>query len=935
MTLAIAIAIHIGVPARQLPAGTTIALDEAIPFDGAVRTTTLPNGMRVFIRHNERPAKRVALRLAVTAGSIDEADDQQGLAHLIEHMAFNGTAHFKPGDLVSYFESIGARLGPHVNAFTSFDETVYMFELPTDKPEVIAKGLTALADFAGGLTLDPIEIDKERGVVIEEWRLGLGANSRIRDKQLPVLFFNSRYAERLPIGKPDIIRTAPAARLRAFYDAWYRPERMAVIAVGDIDAQQTERDVRATFGTVMDRAAPLAEPNRTVPLDHQPLVNVSTDPELTQSSVQVVEKRPRMPSRRVRDYRREIVERLVDHMINERFGEIVRRPDAKVLAAAAGGGGLSRTVETFTLRATVADGRLQDGLTALEVEAKRLRDFGFGAAELDRAKRSLKAVYERAFSERDKTENGAFAQELLDYFLENEPMPGIEYERRLAAQLLPGITVADVSTLVRARLAGESQVVLAAAPQKQGIAVPSAADLTAAMKSADAVSVAAWKDQAASKTLMERLPPAAAITSRREFAPLGVTVVRLANGIEAWLKPTDFKNDQVVFTLEAPGGTSLAAPQAFADASLAATYVGLAGVGGISGPDLQKLLAGKLAAASPFIGLSTHGISGAATPMELETALQLLHQAFRSPNDDADSFTVLKRQLATRAANREQSPQQVFADRVAQVTTSNHYTAQPLTAARVESLDRAAMLNFYRARFSNAADFTFFIVGAFKVNDAVPLLARYVGSLPSIGRPTSRVVDLGIHFPTASERVRVERGHEPRSQTVLSFFADPPPVPPTDIENVLAATVVLDIVLRDVLREELGQTYTVNVGLVQPLPQRGGGHIDIRFGGAPENVDAMIERASAEVKRLQRETASDDLITRAKESARRTYETSLRENGYWLQRLTRTHLLGEDPGDIVTRGARIDAVTPASVQSVFQRYFPFDRLTVITLVPER
>src|SRR4029079_11984183 len=269
--------------ATYLQAQTSFNPQDIIPFDAAVRTATLPNGVKVFIRHNEQPAKRVALRLAVKAGSIDEADDQQGLAHLIEHMAFNGSAHFKPGELISAFESIGARLGPHVNAYTSFDETVYMLELPSDKPDIVAKGLTAMADFAGGLSLDPAEIDKERGVVIEEWRGGLGAQSRIRDKQFPVLFYRSRYAERLPIGKPEMIRNAPAARLRAFYDTWYRPEQMALVVVGDVDAQKIEQDVRALFGPLAARAPKAAEPDRTVPLHPELLINIATDPELTRT----------------------------------------------------------------------------------------------------------------------------------------------------------------------------------------------------------------------------------------------------------------------------------------------------------------------------------------------------------------------------------------------------------------------------------------------------------------------------------------------------------------------------------------------------------------------------------------------------------------------------------------------------------------------------
>src|SRR3954453_4577809 len=274
-------------------AAQPVTLQQTIPFDAAVKTAKLPNGLTYFIRQNSRPAKRASLRLAVKAGSLFEEPDQLGLAHLIEHMAFNGSAHFKPGELVSYFESIGARLGPHVNAYTSFDETVYMLDVPTDKPEIVQKAVTALSDFAGGLSLTEEEVNKERGVVIEEWRGGLGASSRIRDKQLPVLFHDSRYAERLPIGKPEILRTAPVARLRAFYDTWYRPERIAVVAVGDFDAAQMEQTIKTAFSPLTDRAPAAPVPDRKVPLHEQPLFSIVADPEVTRSNVQIVRKRAR------------------------------------------------------------------------------------------------------------------------------------------------------------------------------------------------------------------------------------------------------------------------------------------------------------------------------------------------------------------------------------------------------------------------------------------------------------------------------------------------------------------------------------------------------------------------------------------------------------------------------------------------------------------
>jgi zinc protease len=312
----------------------------------------------------------------VKAGSLYEADNQQGLAHFLEHMAFNGSTNFPPGQVFSYFESVGAQLGPHVNASTSFDQTIYQLDLPTDKPEVTNRGLTALADFAGGLTLDPEQVEKERGIVIEEWRRGLGAGSRIRDRQMPALFYRSKYAERLPIGKPEIIRTAPASEIRAFYDAWYRPDRMVVIAIGDLDPAQVENAIRATFGPLKARSAALPEPDMRVPPHRELMVNITADPEVTQSSVQLTTKRQSEGDQRVRDYRRMIIEQLFAGMFNDRFSVLMRRADAKFLSANVGGGPLNRETFTFTLAARAREGAVPDALSALVVEASACANMG-------------------------------------------------------------------------------------------------------------------------------------------------------------------------------------------------------------------------------------------------------------------------------------------------------------------------------------------------------------------------------------------------------------------------------------------------------------------------------------------------------------------------------------------------------------------------------
>jgi zinc protease len=432
---------------------------------------------------------------------------------------------------------------------------------------------------------------------------------------------------------------------------------------------------------------------------------------------------------------------------------------------------------------------------------------------------------------------------------------------------------------------------------------------------------------------VEVKPEPAAITSTRKVDEIGLTIVTFANGVEAWLKPTDFKNDQVVFSLQAKGGTSLAAPEDFVEAEFATSYVGISGAAGLKAVDLQKQLAGKIASASPYATTSTQGIDGSAAPAQLETALQLLYARFTQPGDDPEAFDLMKRQLTAAVVNRLDSPEAVFGDKLEEVNTSGHYTARPLTVDRVNALDRAKMMRFYKARFSNAADFAFFMVGAFKTEEALPLLQRYVGGLPSTGTATSNFKDLHLTFPAKEQRVKVEKGSEPKGDTVISFYAEPPAADPMEQERALAATDVLELALRDILREELGQTYTVSVDLATAPPQTGGGHVEVNFGAAPENIDKMTARVFEEVAKFRRDGPSEDLLNKVKETARRNYETSLKTNAYWLNRFKAVKLFAQDPTIIASRADRINALTVASVKEAFNKYFPADRTTVVTLLP--
>ncbi|HEX5107358.1 MAG TPA: insulinase family protein [Vicinamibacterales bacterium] len=906
-------------------------LSAPLPLDPSIRTGTLPNGLTYFIRPNPRPANRANLRLVVKAGSIDEADDQRGLAHMLEHMAFNGTTHFEPGELVSYLESIGARFGPHVNASTSFDETIYMLDVPTDRSGALSRGFEALGDFAGGIKLEAAEIDKERGVVLEEWRGRLGAGTRMQEPQIAALFGASKYASRIPIGTPENLKSFPHERLRDFYRDNYRPERMAVIVVGDIQVAEVEGFIRQNFSSIQRGAGERAVAQ--IP-DHVETRYVSvSDPEQTASSVAMMIKRPHEPLETAGAYRRSLLRLLALQMLNARFAEISRQPNAPFLAAGAGSDTLGRTIEAATLSARVADGGIPQGLSGLALEISRLRQFGFGAAELDRATKAMVASYERSYNERDKAESPGLTNELIRHYLTKEAAPGIERELALVRQFLPTITAAEVGAVAREMFADGNRVVIATAPERAGLTRVTESALGDALRAGAAATVTAWRDEMATRELMVTKPTGGSIRSRREIQEIGVTVLTLSNGVEVWLKPTDFRNDEIVFSSYARGGVSLASPAEFNNASLSASLVGLAGVGGLTPVDMSKLLAGKTARAVSSIGTYAQGVSGSSSPRDLETALQLASLRFTSPNRDPAAFDLMRRQLETQLANQEQSPAFAYGERLGAINTVNHYTSRSLTLEDVKKLDPERMLQFYQQRFANAADFTFFFVGAFKVDEIAPLLATYLGALPSTGKAESKRGDLRIQFPASVVRERVIKGKEPSSQTTISFFAN------TNLEEMedyrlSAATALLQARLRDILREEMGGTYSVSVGYGNTSPEPGYGTVSVAFGSAPENVERLTRAVMAEIDRLRRDGPSEADVNAVKQAEKNQIQTSLKQNNYWVNSLQAMHQLGRDARKIPQRLERADSLTPENVHESFRKYFPANRHTIITLVPE-
>lgn len=920
-------------PAAALP---TVATDPAtaMPLDARIRTGRLPNGLRYFLRQNGRPAKRVSLRLAVDVGSLMEQDDQRGLAHFLEHMAFNGSTHFKPGELVAFLESIGARFGPHVNASTSFDETIYMLDVPTDREGYVDKGLLALRDFAGGASLSSEEIDKERGVVLEEWRGRLGASSRVTDQQLPLLFYGSKYADRLPIGLPDTLRTFPHERIRDFYKTWYRADRMAVVVVGDLPLDESERLVKTRFSDMPTPAAAPPAVIRAVPPHPATLVKMITDSEAQRWSVTAIFKRTPEPEGTVGAYRQSIVRALGDQMLNARLAEIAQRPDAPFLGAEAGSSGLGRELALYELSAEVPAGKIPEGLDAIVREARRALQFGFSAAELDRARRAVLAGYERAYNERDSAESPSLAGELVRHFLQGEPAPGIAYEYALVRQALPAITPEQISAEMRRLIRDDSRVVLGVAPTPPaGTPAPTDDTLRTALAAAFSAPVTPWEDALAGRELVTTKPAPGRVTNRRTLPEIGVTVLTLSNGVEVWLKPTDYKADQVMFSAYAFGGASLSPPADYQEMNLAPVVAQMGGVGGLNAVELEKVLAGRIASASPDIDTYTHGLSGSATPKDLETALQLAYLTFTAPGLTDEAFGLLTRRLGAMLENQRQSPRYLFGEKVREVTTSGHFTAKSLTAADLPSLDLAAMRRDYAARFGNAADFTFFMVGSVDEKAVTPLLEQWIGSLPSTGTRRTAFTDLHIVFPPKIERAEVVKGKEPASQTAMAFFADTG-LNELEMHRARAASTLLSMRLRDILREQLGGTYGVSVNYGNIAPQKGYGTMTVSFGSAPDRVDTLQKAVLDEIARLQKEGPTAEDVQKLQELERRDLETSQRQNQYWIGSLQTVHMFGWDPNGVAHRIDRTNSLGVANVHDALKKYLPLDRYVVVTLKPE-
>lgn len=908
--------------------------EEQLPIDNAIRKGTLNNGITYLIRTNRRPENRAELRLVVNAGSILEDDNQLGLAHFVEHMAFNGSRHFQSQELVQYLESIGMQFGPDINAYTIFDETVYMLQLPTDTAGVMETGIQVLRDWADGISFDPVEIDKERGVVIEEWRARLGAATRIQDQQLPVQVAGSRYASRLPIGTLKSLESFEHESLVQFYRDWYRPELISVIAVGDFDVDWIEDLIRNEFGDMQSPAQPRKREYFPVPENIEPRFTIVSDPEATRALVSVMHRRLPEQSGSRAEYRGGLVRSMYSAMLNQRLFELTQTADPPFIAGSSSDGGLgfARTVSSYDLLALVQDGNYLRALEHLLEEAERVRRFGFTQTELNRAKVNLLRGMEIAYNERDNTESALYADEYVRHVLQNETVPGITFEYELTRSVLPVISLDEVNALADHFMTTENRVISISGPENEDQPLPSEAEVAAVFERINIAGLTPYEDSIDDGPLLPVIPDAGTIVDESSYPDTGITRWTLSNGIRIVLKPTDFKNDEILLRGSSAGGTSLAADESFISSLLAVQVVSLSGVGGFNPITLRKKLTGKAVSVSPFISSLSQGFSGSASPDDLETLFQLLYLYATAPRADSELFQSYMTRMNSLLIAQEASPNRAYSDTLSSVLSRYHFRARPITAGVLAEADMNEGLQFYRKRFSDFSDYTFYIVGTFSTDEIMPLIKTYLGSLPASGQtPTWR--DQGIRLPDGVENRTVYAGIEPKSRVTIVFNGETP----WTIEKRRRLGMlqkVLDTRLREVLREDLGGTYGVSISASLSDEPYESYSVSISFGCSPERVDELVAQVFTEIESLQTAAVDESYVHNARESSIRAYQTGLRENGYWLSSLRFYDKHGIPAEQILNNPSRyLDTITADDLVIDARVFLNTERYVKVVLLP--
>jgi zinc protease len=908
-------------------------LDQPIPVDQQIRIGKLANGLTYYIRKNSKPENRVELRLAVNAGSVLEDNDQQGLAHFVEHMAFNGTKNFAKNDLVKYLQSVGVQFGPEINAYTSFDETVYMLTLPTDSAHIMEKGFQIMEDWSHNLTFDDKEIDKERGIILEEWRLGRGPFQRMRDKYLPVVFKGSKYAERLPIGKKEIIEGAPHDRIRKFYSDWYRPDLMAFVVVGDVDPDRMEKMIHEHFDRLQVPPGSKARNRFSVPDQPGTVTLVTSDKEAPYTLIQIICKKDPQVEIFQKDYRTGLVIQLMTGMLNQRLDELKEQANPPFLQTSVQYSSLgTREKSAIQMAGLVPETGIETGIKTLITENERAIEYGFTAGELDRQKKEFTAFFEDAYQERDKTESEQLASEYIRNFLTNEPIPGIEFEYNFVREYLDSISLDEVNEMARKIITHDNRVVVVMAPRKEGVPLPGDEEVLSTIEKATESKLEPYRDKITGNQLMKEKPGKGRILMTKKNDALGVVEMTLSNGAKVILKSTDFKNDEILFRAVSPGGYSIYDLPDYQSALNASDVIGECGLAEYSPNDLTRLLAGKNVSLAQYIGAYFEGINGTAAPRDLESMLQLNYLSFTQPRKDSALFASFIAKQKGIVRNLLSNPRNYFSDQFARIKSQNNPRGDVIpTEKDIDQINFKRVFEIYHDRFADAADFTFFLVGSFNADSIKPLIETYLASLPSLRR-TETWKDMGIRPPAGKIDKTIYKGSDPKS-FVAMYFETIEPWDPLQDHIFESLGQLLNIRYTEKLREEMSGVYGfgINISLVK-IPYA---HLEtsISIPCSPANTESLTKAALAEISNIRKNGVSDDYLNKVKEAQRRDWEKNLKENSFWAARLIDVYRYN-DPGLITSYTDRINAVTSKSLQEAAKKINLKKYLRVV-LFPEK
>ena len=860
-----------------------------LPTDPNVRIGKLDNGLTYYIRHNELPENRADFYIAQKVGSILEEDNQRGLAHFLEHMCFNGTTHFPGKGIINWLESIGVRFGQNLNAYTSVDETVYnISDVPVIRDGIIDSCLLILHDWANDLTLDPKEIDNERGVIHEEWRSGQGAMMRMYEKTFPIMYAGSKYGHRLPIGTIEVIDNFPHQALRDYYEKWYRPDQQGIIVVGDVDVDKVEAKIKEMFSPIEMPANPAPREYNPVPDNKEPIVTIAKDKEQPQTMIYIWHKHPATPNEAkgnmgylLQNY----LFSMVESMLNARLNELTQSAEPPFIAAGAEDTDflLAKTTKAFAGIAITKDDGIESGFAALLREMERARKFGFTESEYNRAKADYLRHLESAYNERNKVKNDAYVQEYVRHFIDNEPIPGIETEYALMNQIAPNIPLEAINNVLPQLIKDENIVINVFGPDKEGMSYPTEQQLLDVLKKVKAEELTAYVDKVSDEPLMKESPAAGKVV-KEENGPFGSTVWTLSNGVRVVLKPTDFKADQIMMRAFSPGGTSLFGTKEPLQLKMLNEVAGVGGLGNFSNVDLEKVLAGKKASVSAFVNGLSEGLSGSCSPKDMETLMQLVYLSFTAPRMDQDAFTSFKNRAKANLANQEANPMTALTDSIQFALYGNHPLAMRVKAEMIDNVDYKRIMDMYADRFKEAGDFTFLFVGNINLEEAKPMIETYLGGLPTIKR-TENFADVNMNFRKGEYKnvFNKELGTPMATVIVVAHGNCDYSLKSDILMKCLSRT--LDMVYLEEVREKEGGTYGVQtVGQLTRYP-KDEALLQVVFNTDPTKREMLMGIIMGELQRVAKEGPKEEHLAKVKEAMVKQYAESVKENSYWLGQL--------------------------------------------------